>query len=135
MSYDINKTTPPELPILGKGLECVRLLLSQASKDMRPPLVPMPFPVLGAHMSGAEFQYPDLTWRESCGMMAHLVAESGGDRKKVGDRKPSPTNAQIGKRSASIPAYSKDFSISLIYFSRRLLMHCWALRDCFVKAP
>ena len=38
------------------------------------------FPVLGAHMSGAEFQYPDLTWKEPCGLMAHLVAESGGNK-------------------------------------------------------
>ena len=35
------------------------------------------FPVFGAHMSGAEFQYPDLTWKEPCGMMANLVADSG----------------------------------------------------------
>jgi len=34
------------------------------------------FPVLGAHISGAEFQYPDLTWKEMCGQMAHLVADS-----------------------------------------------------------
>ncbi len=26
---------------------------------------------------GAEFQYPDLTWKELCGMMANLIAESG----------------------------------------------------------
>ena len=31
-------------------------------------------------MSGAEFQYPDLTWKEPCGLMAHLVAESGGNK-------------------------------------------------------
>ena len=30
MSYDINKTTPPGLPNLGKGLDCIKLLLSQA---------------------------------------------------------------------------------------------------------
>ncbi len=47
---------------------------------MQEPLVPMLFPVLGAHMYGAEFQYPDLTWKESCGMMANLVAESGGNK-------------------------------------------------------
>jgi hypothetical protein len=31
-------------------------------------------------MSGAEFQYPDLSWKEPCGMMANLVAESGGNK-------------------------------------------------------
>ena len=67
MRYDISKRKAPEMPNLGKGTECIRLLLSQASKDMHEPLVPMFFPVLGAHISGAEFQYPDLTWKELCG--------------------------------------------------------------------
>ena len=35
------------------------------------------FSVIGTHVSGAEFQYPDLTWKELCGMMANLIAESG----------------------------------------------------------
>ena len=68
------------MPNLGRGTECIKILLSQASKDMYEPLVPMFFPVLGAHMYGAEFQYPDLTWKEPCGLMAHLVAESGGNK-------------------------------------------------------
>ena len=37
MIYDITKTTPPEIPTLGKGLETQRLLLSQTSKDMFQP--------------------------------------------------------------------------------------------------
>ena len=65
------------MPNLGKGTECIKLLLSQASKDMHEPLVPMLFPSLGAHMSGAEFQYPDNKWLEMCGLMANLVADSG----------------------------------------------------------
>ena len=77
MRYDISKATAPAMPNLGKGTECIRLLLSQTSKDMHEPLVPMLFPVLGAHISGAEFQYPDLTWKEPTGMMANLVGDSG----------------------------------------------------------
>ena len=77
MKYDISKTTAPAMPNLGKGTESIKLLLSQASKDMHEPLVPMLFPVLGAHISGAEFQYPDLTWKEPTGMMANLVGDSG----------------------------------------------------------
>ena len=77
MRYDISKATAPAMPNLGKGTECVRLLLSQTSKDMHEPLVPMLFPVLGAHISGSEFQYPDLTWQEPTGLMANLVADSG----------------------------------------------------------
>ena len=80
MKYDVSKHKAPEMPKLGKGTECVKLLLSQASKDMHEPLVPMFFPVLAAHVSGSEFQYPDLSWKELCGMMANLVAESGGNK-------------------------------------------------------
>ena len=72
MNYDISKPSAPKMPSLGKGTECIKLLLSQASKDMHEPMVPMFFPVLGAHISGAEFQYPDLTWQEMCGQMAHF---------------------------------------------------------------
>ena len=80
MRYDISKASVPTLPTLGKGTECIKILLSQVSKDMYEPLIPMIFPVLGAHISGAEFQYPDLTWKETSGMMANLVAESGGNK-------------------------------------------------------
>lgn len=80
MKYDITKTTAPKMPTLGKGTECVKILLSQVSKDMHEAIVPMFFPVLGAHVSGAEFQYPDLSWKELCGMMANLVADSGGNK-------------------------------------------------------
>ena len=80
MKYDISKPTAPAMPRLGTGTEIVKLLLTQVSKDMREPLVPMIFPVLGAHLSGVEFQYPDLSWKEPCGMMANLVADSGAGK-------------------------------------------------------
>ena len=80
MKYDISKQSAPQMPTLGKGTECIKILLSQVSKDMHDPLVPMLFPVLGAHLSGSEFQYPDLSWKELCGQMANLVAESGGNK-------------------------------------------------------
>ena len=80
MRYDISKSTAPKMPNLGKGTECIKLLLSQASKDMYEPLVPMFFPVLGAHISGTEFQYPDNSWKEMTGMMANLVAKSGDNK-------------------------------------------------------
>ena len=77
MRYKISKATAPAMPNLGKGTECIKTLLSQTSKDMHEPLVPMLFPVLGAHISGSEFQYPDLSWKEPTGMMAQLVGDSG----------------------------------------------------------
>ena len=82
MRYDISKPTAPSMPTLGRGTECIKILLSQASKDMYEPLVPMLFPSLGAHISGAEFQYPDLIWQELCGQMANLVAQSGANKDK-----------------------------------------------------
>ena len=80
MNYDISKATVPAMPKLGKGTEFIKLLLSQASKDMHEALVPMFFPVIGAHISGTEFQYPDLSWKEPTGMMANLVANSGDNK-------------------------------------------------------
>ena len=80
MKYNISKSTPPAMPNLGRGTECVQLLLSQTSKDMHQSLVPMLFPILGAHISGAEFMYPDRSWKEMCGMMGNLVAESGAGK-------------------------------------------------------
>ncbi len=80
MKYNISKTTAPKMPRLGKGTECVKILLSQVSRNMHEPLVPMLFPILGAHVSEAEFQYPDLSWKEMSGMMANLVADSGAGK-------------------------------------------------------
>ena len=94
MKYDLTKSQAPKMPTLGNGTECIRLLLSQASKDMHEPLVPMLFPVLGAHLSGVEFQYPDLTWKEPCGQMANLVADTGGNK---------------GQQSLLVEAICRDF--------------------------
>ena len=85
MKYDISKATAPAMPNLGKGTECIKLLLSQASQDMHEPLVPMLFPSLGAHISGAEFQYPDRSWKETCGMMANLVGDSSCNKGQLTD--------------------------------------------------
>ena len=71
MKYDITKPHSPKMPVSEKGTECIQILPKQASKDMYEPIVPMLFPILGAHMSRTEFQYPDLSWKEPCGMMAN----------------------------------------------------------------
>ena len=72
MKYNISKSTPPGMPNLGRGTECVQLLLSQTSKDMHQSLVPILFPALGAHISGAEVMYPDRSWKEMCGLMGAI---------------------------------------------------------------
>lgn len=56
--YNITKPTAPKMPNLSKGTECIRLLLSQTSKDMHKPLVPMLFPILGAHRAARKFSTP-----------------------------------------------------------------------------
>ena len=43
MKYNIPSSTPPKMPRPGKGTECVKILLSQVSKDMFEPLIPMFF--------------------------------------------------------------------------------------------
>ncbi|MEE1386843.1 hypothetical protein [uncultured Prevotella sp.] len=65
------------MPRLGKGTECVLLLLSQVSKDMRQSLVSMLFPILGEHVSGAEFMYSDKSRKETSGMLAKNFSPEG----------------------------------------------------------
>ena len=50
MSYNIFNSTAPAMPKPTKGTECIKLLLSQASKVMHAPLFPMFSPLL-AHTS------------------------------------------------------------------------------------
>ena len=90
MKYDITKPHSPKMPVLGKGTECIQLLLSQASKDMNQPLVPMLFPILGAHLKETEILYPGQSWKEPCGMMANLVAGNNGNGGLSPNRKRSP---------------------------------------------
>ena len=73
------------MPNLGKGTECIKILLSQVSGNMQEPMVPMFFPILGAHISGTEFQYPDFSWKEPTGMMTNLVAHSGDNKGQFKD--------------------------------------------------
>ena len=77
MTYDIFKSTAPAMPKPGKGTEFCKLLLSQASREMQEPLVPMAIPALAAHLSGVEFMYSDNKYYELCGQMGHLIGPSG----------------------------------------------------------
>jgi hypothetical protein len=68
------------MPKLGKGTECIQILLTQASKDMHEPLVPMLFPVLDAHISSSEFQFLDFIRRLPMSKMANLMGDSGSNK-------------------------------------------------------
>ncbi len=60
------------MPRLEKGTKCVKILLSQVSKDMHAPMLPMLFSVLEAHISEAKRLYPDLTWKEMNGILGKI---------------------------------------------------------------
>lgn len=77
MIYDIFSGFAPAMPRPAKGTEICKLLLSQASKEMREPLVPMAIPALAAHLTGVEFMYSDNKFYELCGQMGHLIGPSG----------------------------------------------------------
>ncbi len=77
MKYNIFNSTAPKMPRPGKGTECIKLLLSQASKDMRETLIPMSFPALAAHLTNVQFMYCDNKYYEMCGQMGHLIGPSG----------------------------------------------------------
>ena len=77
MDYNIFDRTAPAMPRPKKGTEICKLLLSQASKDMREPLVPMAIPALAAHLTDVKFMYCDNKYYELCGQMGHLIGPSG----------------------------------------------------------
>lgn len=77
MSYNIFDSKAPAMPKPAKGTSFCKLLLSQASRDMREPLVPMAIPALAAHLTDVEFMYSDNKYYELCGQMGHLIGPSG----------------------------------------------------------
>ena len=85
MNYDIFGRTAPAMPKPGKGTEIVKLLLSQVSKGMQEPILPMIIPALAAHVAGAEFKYPDNKYYELCGQMGHLIGPSGIGKDELHD--------------------------------------------------
>ena len=66
MKYDISKASAPKMPELGRGTECIKILLSQVSKDMQEPFVPMLFLFLKAHLPVGKNQLKGLMWKDIC---------------------------------------------------------------------
>ncbi len=77
MKYDIFSSTAPAMPKPDKGTKFIEFILSNASKDMREPLVPMMMPALAAHLTEVEFMYSDNKFYEMSGQMGHLIGPSG----------------------------------------------------------
>ena len=72
MTYNIFSSTAPAMPKPAKGTKIVKLLLSQVSKEMREPLLPMAIPALAAHVANVELMYSDNKYHELCGQMGPL---------------------------------------------------------------
>jgi hypothetical protein len=85
MTYNIFDRTAPAMPKPGKGTEIVKLLLSQVSKEMQEPLLPMTIPALSAHVADVEFKYCDNKYYELCGQMGHLIGPSGIGKDQLHD--------------------------------------------------
>lgn len=77
MSYNIFSKKAPVMPKPGKGTEFCKAVLSQVSKDMQEPLLPMVIPAVSAHLSEVEFMYNDNMFYELSGQFGHLIAPSG----------------------------------------------------------
>ena len=77
MDYHVFSSKAPTMPKAGKGTEFVNLVLSQATKSMQQPLLPMVLPAVAAHLCETEFQYSDNKYYEMCGQMGHLIGNSG----------------------------------------------------------
>ena len=85
MNYDVFSRTAPAMPKPSKGTEIVKLLLSQVSKEMQEPLLPMTLPALAAHVADVEFMYSDNKYYELCGQMGHLIGPSGIGKDQLHD--------------------------------------------------
>ncbi len=112
MVYNIFSNKAPQMPKPGKGTEICRLLLSQASKDMHEPLVPMAIPALAAHVSDTEFMYCDNKYYELCGQMGHLIGPSGVGKQQL--------THLIGSICQSFVSHDKDEFMKLVDWQRQM---------------
>ena len=77
MTYDIFSTTAPTMLNTGRGTHFIKFILSQASREMREPLVPMVIPALATHLHEVSLMYSDNKYYDICGQMGHLIGPSG----------------------------------------------------------
>ena len=67
MRYRIFDSTATAMPTPGKGAEFIKLMLSQASNEMKTVLVPMAIPALASRMTNVKVMYSDNKFYEMCG--------------------------------------------------------------------
>ena len=102
MKYNISKNTPPAMQNLGIGTEFITFLHSQVSKNMQQSITPMFFSILGAHISGAEFMYSDLSWKESCGILVNLVAGNDAGKGQLSASRTIPKASRSREQSKEL---------------------------------
>ena len=83
MNYNIFDRVAPAMPSPSRGTEICKLLLSQASKDMRETLVPMAIPALAAYLSDVKFMYSDSKYYELCGQMGHFATTAANTTRLI----------------------------------------------------
>ena len=65
------------MPTLGKGPECIKLMVFQVSKAPRKTIIRALFLTFVACLSETKFMFSDQICKETCGMLAHLTGNSG----------------------------------------------------------
>ena len=84
MTYNIFDSKAPAMPKFAKGTEICKLLVSKASPDMRPVLLPMVIPALAAHLTDTKFEYSDGRKYELAGQIGHLIGHSASGKGQLG---------------------------------------------------
>ena len=74
--YNIFKTTAPAMPKPSSGTDIIKIMLSQASKEMKTGLVPMAIPAFASRLKGVKGKFSDNSFYEMCGQMEHLIGPS-----------------------------------------------------------
>ena len=76
MKYDISKKSAPAMPNLGNGTECIKILLSQASKVIQEPLVLMLYPVVSSNQVVVKFGGWIPKWSKTYLNLTYIVTPS-----------------------------------------------------------
>ena len=76
MKNDISKKTATKVLKLGNMNENSAIFTLTGIKIHARTYRSDEFPVLGVHVSGAKFMYPDLIWKELCGKKGNLPSNS-----------------------------------------------------------
>lgn len=104
------------MPTFGKGIECIKLLLSKGSKDMHEPIISTFFPIFGAHISDKKDWHSDLNWKGMCSIMTYQVADVGVTRSEndgANNQGNRPRLSQIHRKGFIFPIPHKSLGMPM----------------------